>query len=741
MKHFITITLTGLLFTLTSKADVSDLLITEIAVTPTQGEFIEIYNNGTDPVDLTNVYITDATFSPNGVFYYNIVIGGGGGGGFADFHARFPNGAMIAAGEYQTIALNGSADFINTYATNPTYKISDDGVADGIAPLLEARTGSVDGNSSGLSGGEVLILYSWDGSSDLVQDLDYIVWGDKNEAVDKSGIAIDSNTDADSDTSTYLSDTSIAAQTVISTGSHSGGNSWQRGDLSEGVETQTGGNGINGSDETSEDLNNTFFEGTPTPNAAGTPPPPPTPVIVINEVDAVGSAEFIELFSASGNASLNDVTLVFYQGSDDTIYNIIDLSGNNTNANGYFLIGDASLNPDITLPANSLNDDANAVAIYFSNVSNFNIGDAVTATDIIDALVYSSGQADDDGLLSVLNTAGGQINEDGNANSATESNSRCLNGSGGALNTSTFKQTPPTAGTANDQCPIPSVDEYYDGVDTTNASTLRMTLHDIIKVAESFDYTTGGNINDTWDILSQADEDPLTDIDPNVVENMIMIYKNESLPYFGGGQQAYNREHTWPQSRGFSSGSMGSNNAARTDAHHLMMSDAGYNSDRGNKYYDNCNASCTEAPTDAYNGIGGGTGVYPGNSNWYNGTIYEVWNARKGDVARAMFYLDVRYEGDQIDPDSSPLQNEPDLVLVEDPDAVGGASMGRLSTLLQWHLDDPVDQTEMMRNNVVFGFQQNRNPFVDHPEWVACIFQDVCIDPNDIIFSSGFESP
>ncbi len=741
MKHFITITFIGLLFTLTTQADVSDLLITEITVTPTAGEFIEIYNNGTDPVDLTNVYITDATFSPNGVFYYNIVIGGGGGGGFADFHARFPSGASIAAAEYQTIALNGSADFISTYSQNPTYKIADDGVADGITPLLEARTGSVDGNSSGLSGGEVLILYSWDGNSDLVQDLDYVVWGDKNEAVDKSGIAIDSDTDADTDTSTYLSDTSIATQTVISTGSHSGGNSWQRGDFNEGVEAQSGGNGINGSDETSEDLNNTFFEATPTPNEAGTPPPPPTPSVVINEVDAVGSVEFIELFSASGNTSLNDVTLVFYQGSDDTIYNIVDLSGNNTNASGYFLVGDASLTPDITLPTNSLNDDASAVAIYFSNASNFNVGDSVTATDILDALVYSSGQADDDGLLSVLNATGGQINEDGNANAATESNSRCLNGSGGALNSSTYKQTVPTAGTANDQCPIPSVDEYYDGVDTTDAMTLRTTLHDIIKVAESFDYTGPGNINDTWDILSQADEDPLTNVDPMVVENMIMVYKNESLPYFGGGNQAYNREHTWPQSRGFSSGDMGANNAARTDAHHLMMSDAGYNSNRGNKYYDDCDASCTEATTDAYNGIGGGSGTFPGNSNWFDGTVYQVWNERKGDVARAMFYLDVRYEGDQIDPDSSPLQNEPDLVLVEDPDASGGATMGRLSTLLQWHFDDPVDQTEMIRNNVVFGFQQNRNPFVDHPEWVACIFQDICIDPNDIIFTNGFESP
>ena len=105
-----------------------------------------------------------------------------------------------------------------------------------------------------------------------------------------------------------------------------------------------------------------------------------------------------------------------------------------------------------------------------------------------------------------------------------------------------------------------------------------------------------------------------------------------------------------------------------------------------------------------------------------------------------MFYLDVRYEGDQADPDSSPPQNEPDLQLVEDPNELGLGipKMGRLSTLLQWHSDDPVDQTEIDRNNVVFGFQQNRNPFVDHPEWVACIFEDIC-GPGDALFSDSFE--
>ncbi len=254
------------------------LLLSEIVVTPTAAEFIEITNTGDGVIDLSNVYLTDATFAGGGTYYYQVVLGAGGGGGFGDFHARFPDGASIAPGEYQTISLAGSDSFSTEFGIDPTYELFEDGaVADGVPDMREAFPGSIGGQGGLSNSGEVVILYSWDGASDLVQDVDYAVWGDKVEAVDKTGVAID-GPDADGTTSTYLPDTAIDSQDVLALGSHSFGNSWQRVDLAEGTEVQSGGNGATGSDETSENLSGTWTESAPTPGAEA-----PSP-FVINEI-------------------------------------------------------------------------------------------------------------------------------------------------------------------------------------------------------------------------------------------------------------------------------------------------------------------------------------------------------------------------------------------------------------------------------------------------------------------------
>jgi hypothetical protein len=257
---------------------VEKLLLTEFVVTPTAGEFIEIFNPNATPVDLTDYFLSDVAFDGGPEYYYHVVQGLYGGG-FGDFNSQFPNGASIGAGEHQIIALNGDADFFSTYGVNPTYEIDlaefQSGIPDGIPDMMETHPGSIYGADSthnpGLTNGdEMIMLYYWDGMTDLVGDVDYVLYNSasptpNDEAVDKTGVTID-GPDPGTTGSTYLNDTPVANQ--LSALSPTSGFSAQRFDYAEGLQVMTGGNGVTGSDETSEDMNNTWIVDVPTPFVA-----------------------------------------------------------------------------------------------------------------------------------------------------------------------------------------------------------------------------------------------------------------------------------------------------------------------------------------------------------------------------------------------------------------------------------------------------------------------------------------
>ena len=284
------------------------------------------------------------------------------------------------------------------------------------------------------------------------------------------------------------------------------------------------------------------------------------------------------------------------------------------------------------------------------------------------------------------------------------------------------------------------VSSYYAAVDATSSMALRTTLHDAIDDHQRFPYTDSST--DTWDILELADEDPAD------AGRILTLYKNSSEAKEGGGNSFYNREHTWPKTYGFPDEG---NSYPYTDCHHLRLSNIGYNSDRGSRAFGTCNGSCSERQTDVNNGQGGGSGTYPGNSNWFTGSdggtgTWEAWNHRKGDVARTVLYMDIRYEGGVHGVTGLA---EPDLMLTDNTGLIvgtgsntsGTAYMGRLSVILAWHAADPVDDDERLRNEVVYQFQGNRNPFVDHPEWVECLHLGTgCAPAEPPLFADGFES-
>jgi endonuclease I len=126
--------------------------------------------------------------------------------------------------------------------------------------------------------------------------------------------------------------------------------------------------------------------------------------------------------------------------------------------------------------------------------------------------------------------------------------------------------------------------------------------------------------------------------------------------------------------------------------------DASVNSSRSNLDFDN-----------------GGTEHSEVDGNDYDSDSWEPRDSVKGDVARTLFYMAVLYEGDsgELDLESNNQVNN------------GSAPYhGKLSVLLQWHKEDPVDDFERERNEVIYtDYQQNRNPFSDHPEWVSAIWE------------------
>lgn len=236
-------------------------------------------------------------------------------------------------------------------------------------------------------------------------------------------------------------------------------------------------------------------------------------------------------------------------------------------------------------------------------------------------------------------------------------------------------------------------ESYYDLANGLVGDQLKTALHETIKDHTEFPCTSSST--DTWDILKESDRDT-TDS-----ENVILVYSGWSV----NAAQEYNegngwtREHVWAKSRG----SFDTDIGVGTDLHNLKPSDNSINSARSNKDFDNGGNQYIDGD--------GATNCFTDSDSW------EPRDDVKGDIARILFYMAVRYEGDN---------GEPDLELVDqvntyDLSETGKGYHGKLSTILEWHNSDPVDSFEINRNNVIYSYQNNRNPFIDHPEYVESI--------------------
>ncbi|KML41195.1 endonuclease [Cytobacillus firmus] len=232
--------------------------------------------------------------------------------------------------------------------------------------------------------------------------------------------------------------------------------------------------------------------------------------------------------------------------------------------------------------------------------------------------------------------------------------------------------------------PEPGPGGYYDAAYGKTGQSLKSALHNIIDDHTEISYSN------VWEALRETDEDPAN---PN---NVILLYTGRSQGKFnnGSGVNDWNREHVWAKSHGDFGTAMG----AGTDLHHLRPTDVSVNSSRGNLDFDNGGSQHSEA-------LG----------NYYDSDSWEPRDSVKGDVARMLFYMAVRYEGDS---------GEVDLELNNAVNNGSAPYHGRMSVLLEWHKEDPVDDKERRRNEIIYSdYQLNRNPFIDHPEWASAIWE------------------
>lgn len=215
---------------------------------------------------------------------------------------------------------------------------------------------------------------------------------------------------------------------------------------------------------------------------------------------------------------------------------------------------------------------------------------------------------------------------------------------------------------------------YYEDASNLKGASLKAALRGIV---------SKGVKTITYDQLKQHLQ--ITDQDPKNSNNVILFFSKASVKGQWDGGNTWNREHVWPQSLSWFKTS-----GAGSDIHHIRPVDPTVNSTHHNNRL--------------YGMVPNGTAGYYGSTlvDHYNSNYFEPNDNAKGDTARIIFYLLVRYQE-------------------SDRYAVTNVAQS-MKMLLEWNELDPVDEFELLRNERSYAVQNNRNPFIDHPEFANLIW-------------------
>ncbi|MFY7810319.1 MAG: endonuclease [Flavobacterium sp.] len=252
---------------------------------------------------------------------------------------------------------------------------------------------------------------------------------------------------------------------------------------------------------------------------------------------------------------------------------------------------------------------------------------------------------------------------------------------------------------------------YYNNA-TGTGYTLKTQLYQIISNYQPQIYNLVDNfmIENDKDIYYENDN-TILDIysEKPTTSDPYNFTSSQACGNYNSEGDCWNKEHVIPQSV------FSQNEPMRGDAHHLLPTDGRVNGFRSNYPFgwvgsNLVSQSGISNPT--LNGSKLGNAINTGIAAGYSNIVFEPINEFKGDIARIYFYFVTRYQN-EIPNWSFPMFNGTTNVSISNP---------FLNILYQWHIQDPVSQKEINRNNAIYTYQGNRNPFIDNPQWVATVW-------------------
>jgi endonuclease I len=247
---------------------------------------------------------------------------------------------------------------------------------------------------------------------------------------------------------------------------------------------------------------------------------------------------------------------------------------------------------------------------------------------------------------------------------------------------------------------------YYIDTAGLTGYALKTRLHQIIKIGHN-----DQGYSSLWNGYQQTDRDYFYENDGTLLDiysenpndndpyNYVVTNNSDHCGNYNSEADCFNREHTIPQSLFNEAAPM------KNDIQFVLPTDGYVNGKRNNFPYGKVNSPSWTSLN--------GSKLGPNATGTYTGTVFEPIDEFKGDIARILFYFATRYQ------DKIPNFSQGDIL---DGTTTRSLQQWQVDLLLEWHNQDPVSDKEISRNNAAFTYQGNRNPFIDHPQWVNCIW-------------------